>query len=103
MPRIGALPTAQQSPRVFAVRINRAYSLAQFWDGRAPTKSMAKGPIANPIEMGNTHQAMEVKLSGIQGYRPMFQKAFGSPDITADKGGDRHGPAGAGRWPLRSN
>ena len=38
--------------------INRAYSLAQFWDGRAATlEDQAKGPIANPIEMGMTHDA----------------------------------------------
>ena len=27
---------------------------------------------------------MAAKLSGIQGYRPLFQKAYGSPDITID-------------------
>ena len=38
--------------------INRAYSLDQFWDGRAKTlEEQAKGPIANPIEMGHTHEA----------------------------------------------
>ena len=38
--------------------INRAYSLAQFWDGRAATlEEQAKGPMANPIEMGMTHDA----------------------------------------------
>src|SRR5437764_89633 len=38
--------------------LNRAYSLAQFWDGRASTlEEQVKGPIANPIEMGNTHDA----------------------------------------------
>jgi cytochrome c peroxidase len=38
--------------------LNRAYSLAQFWDGRAATlEDQAKGPISNPIEMGNTHEA----------------------------------------------
>ena len=39
--------------------INRAYTLAQFWDGRAATlEEQAKGPMANPIEMGNTHEAL---------------------------------------------
>ena len=44
----------RSAPTVF----NRAYSLAQFWDGRAATlEDQAKGPMANPIEMGNTHEA----------------------------------------------
>jgi cytochrome c peroxidase len=65
--------------------INRAYSLAQFWDGRAPTlEDQVKGPIANPLEMDNPHDAMAAKLIGIQGYRPLFQKAFGSPDVTIE-------------------
>jgi cytochrome c peroxidase len=75
----------QKGGRSAPTVINRAYSLAQFWDGRAPTlEDQAKGPIANPLEMDNTHDAMAAKLSGIQGYRPLFQKAFGSPDITID-------------------
>src|SRR5690242_10339243 len=49
--------------------INRAYSLAQFWDGRAATlEEQVKGPIANPIEMGSTHDAMVVSLRKIEGY-----------------------------------
>ncbi len=38
---------------------NAAYSPLQFWDGRAPSlEEQAKGPIQNPIEMGNTHEVM---------------------------------------------
>jgi cytochrome c peroxidase len=69
----------QKGGRSAPAVINRAYSLAQFWDGRAPTlEDQAKGPIANPIEMDNTHEGIAAKLSGIQGYRPLFQKAFGA-------------------------
>lgn len=65
--------------------INRAYSLAQFWDGRAPTlEEQAKGPIANPIEMGNTHEAVVEKIKAIAGYRPLFKQAFGTDEITLD-------------------
>ena len=60
----------QQGNRSAPTVINRAYSLAQFWDGRAATlEEQAKGPIANPIEMGNTHDAMVISLRKIQGYR----------------------------------
>ena len=45
--------------------INRAYSLDQFWDGRAKTlEEQAKGPIANPIEMGHTHDLCEKCIGG---------------------------------------
>ncbi|HYP06273.1 MAG TPA: cytochrome c peroxidase [Bryobacteraceae bacterium] len=67
----------RSAPTVF----NRAYSLNQFWDGRAATlEEQAKGPMANPVEMGNTHEALVTKLRGIPGYGPLFQKAFGTHD-----------------------
>src|SRR6476659_2319564 len=46
----------QKGGRSAPTVINHAYSLAQFWDGRAPTlEAQAVGPMANPIEMGNSH------------------------------------------------
>jgi len=76
----------QRGNRSAPTVINRAYSLAQFWDGRAGTlEEQAKGPIANPIEMGNKHDAMVVTLEKIQGYRGHFKKAFGSEEITVDR------------------
>ncbi len=66
--------------------INRAYTLAQFWDGRASTlEEQAKGPMANPVEMGHSHEGVCNRLSGIAGYRRMFATAFGSEEITIDK------------------
>ena len=74
---------AQKGGRSAPTVINRAYSLAQFWDGRAGTlEDQAIGPIANPIEMGMTHDAAVERLRGIAGYRAMFTKAFGSDEIT---------------------
>ncbi len=65
--------------------INRAYSMAQFWDGRAASlEDQAKGPIQNPIEMGETHENVVKKLNGIGGYRKMFGKVFGSEDVNID-------------------
>lgn len=65
--------------------LNRAFSLAQFWDGRAPTlEEQAKGPIANPIEMGHTHENVVKRLKEIPGYRALFAKAFGTEDFTID-------------------
>jgi cytochrome c peroxidase len=61
---------------------NRILSTAQFWDGRAATlEEQAKGPIANPIEMGNTHDACVACLKGIEGYQVQFAKIFGELNI----------------------
>jgi len=76
----------QKSGRSAPTVLNRAYSLAQFWDGRASTlEEQAKSSIQNPIEMGATHSDVVAKIGGIAGYRPLFQKAFGSPEVTVDK------------------
>ena len=43
---------SQKGGRSAPTVINRVYSMAQFWDGRAASlEEQAKGPIANPIEM----------------------------------------------------
>ena len=76
----------QKGNRSAPTIINRAYTLAQFWDGRAATlEEQAKGPMANPIEMGNTHEALVGRLQKVPGYRPMFAKAFGSEEINIDR------------------
>jgi cytochrome c peroxidase len=65
---------------------NAAYSPLQFWDGRAPTlEEQAKGPIANPIEMGNTHEVMLRTVNDIPGYVEEFRKVFGTSPITIDQ------------------
>jgi cytochrome c peroxidase len=72
----------RSAPTVF----NRAYSLAQFWDGRAATlEEQAKGPMANPIEMGNTHEDLVAKLREIPGYRSRFKTVYGNDDIDIDQ------------------
>jgi cytochrome c peroxidase len=77
---------AQKGNRSSPTILNRAYSLAQFWDGRASTlEEQAKGPMANPIEMGNTHDAVVGRLKGIPGYRALFTKVYGSDEITIDR------------------
>lgn len=75
----------QKGGRSAPTVINRAYSLAQFWDGRAPTlEEQAKGPIQNSIEMGHTHEAMINDLRAVQGYKPLFLKVFGTDQFTVD-------------------
>lgn len=65
--------------------VNAAFSPLQFWDGRAPSlEEQAKGPIANPIEMGNTHEVMIRTVQDIPGYVAEFAAAFGPGPITLD-------------------
>jgi cytochrome c peroxidase len=65
--------------------INRAYGMLQFWDGRAASlEAQAVGPMANPIEMGNTHPVVVETLSKIPGYRARFKAVFGVEDFTLD-------------------
>lgn len=68
--------------------INQAWTLYPhfFWDGRADSlEAQAKGPIENPIEMGNSHVAMIASLEQIKGYEKYFKEAFGDSKITVDR------------------
>lgn len=67
------------SPTVF----NAEKQIAQFWDGRAKTLAeQATGPITNPLEMAMTPELAEGVIRSIPGYRPQFEKAFGSKNPT---------------------
>ncbi|MCC7086290.1 MAG: c-type cytochrome [Pirellulales bacterium] len=69
----------QQGNRNSPVAYNRLLSDLQFWDGRAASlEEQAKGPIANPIEMANTHEACVATIKSIPGYELQFQKIFAS-------------------------
>jgi cytochrome c peroxidase len=66
--------------------VNRLYSKAQFWDGRAASlEDQALGPVQNPIEMANTLHGMTGNLNKIEGYKAEFKKAFGSEEITPQR------------------
>ncbi len=67
----------QEGGRNSPVAYNRILSGPQFWDGRAESlEAQAVGPIANPIEMGNTHEACVETLKGIEGYQKQFEAIF---------------------------
>lgn len=67
----------QEGGRNSPVSYNRILSGPQFWDGRAGSlEEQAVGPIANPIEMGNTHEAAVDTVKKIEGYRLQFAKIF---------------------------
>lgn len=65
---------------------NAAYNPLQFWDGRAATlEDQAKGPIENPVEMGNTHLVMIRTLQDVPGYVEEFKQVFGTTPMTIDQ------------------
>jgi cytochrome c peroxidase len=76
----------QQGTRNAPTILNAAYNPTQFWDGRAPTlEDQSGGPIANPIEMAQTHEACVVKLNRDAAYRRDFAAAFGPGPVTIRK------------------
>jgi cytochrome c peroxidase len=65
---------------------NSAFHSVQFWDGRAASlEDQAKGPVANPVEMGmsDVDEAM-ARVIAIPGYKPYFEEAFGPDSMTVE-------------------
>jgi len=64
--------------------INRLFSDVQFWDGRAKDlEEQAHGPLTNPVEMAMaSHDVVVQRCKSVKGYGPLFEKAFGSKEIT---------------------
>jgi cytochrome c peroxidase len=78
----------QTGNRNSPVSYNRIVSGAQFWDGRADSlEAQAIGPIANPIEMGNTHDVCVKSLGDIPGYQLQFAKIFPDDGLTIENVG----------------
>jgi hypothetical protein len=85
------LPTSigdhwQQGPINSPTVLNSSLSVAQFWDGRAADlKEQAGGPIANPGEMGFTHDPGGGRARIDPGYVNEFKLVFGEDGIDIDK------------------
>ena len=66
--------------------INAVYVEAQFWDGRARSlEEQAGGPMANPVEMNQTHDVSVSKLQANTAYKAAFDRAFGPGPVTIGK------------------
>lgn len=86
--RFGVGIEGQEGGRNSPVSFNRILSGAQFWDGRAESvEAQAVGPIANPIEMGFTHEACVERLKSIPGYSLQFKKVFPDSGVTIENVG----------------
>ena len=79
----------QQGGRSAPTAINRGFSIAQFWDGRAATlEDQSIGPFANLIEHGfANHDELVAKINSINGYKPLFKKVFGTDAISKEQVG----------------
>ena len=83
--RFGIGVRDQEGGRNSPVSFNRIVSGPQFWDGRAGTlEQQAIGPIANPIEMGNTHENAVATIKAIPAYKAQFDRIFPSYGVTID-------------------
>jgi cytochrome c peroxidase len=86
--RFGVGVNGQEGGRNSPTSYNRILSGAQFWDGRAASlEEQAIGPIANPIEMANTHDACITTLKKIPGYVVQFDAIFGKNGLTIENVG----------------
>jgi cytochrome c peroxidase len=66
--------------------LNAAYLPLQFWDGRAISlEEQAASPIANPVEMNQTHEVSVSKLGKDPHYKVLFAQAFGPGGVTLQR------------------
>lgn len=65
---------------------NLAFADSLFWDGRVTTlEEQALLPIEDPIELHANLSDVISKLENISIYPPMFEAAFGTKNVTADR------------------
>lgn len=77
---VGGKRGARNSPTV----LDAMFQASQFWDGRAATlEEQAKLPMVNPVEMGETPQAIVATVRGIPDYARSFKTLYGH-DATFD-------------------
>lgn len=76
--------TARHSMQLLNVRFYASGKM--FWDERANTlEEQVLMPIQNTVEMGNTLAQLDSAVSAQSYYPSLFQKAFGTAEITSDK------------------
>lgn len=64
-------------PRNSPTVLNAGFQIAQFWDGRAADlKEQARGPVLNPIEMGNAGPGAVMERLRTMGYKTRFEQAY---------------------------
>lgn len=65
---------------------NLAWKQSFFWDGRAPSlREQVLMPIQNPVEMHESLTNVVAKLQAMETYPALFERAFGTKEIDADR------------------
>ena len=76
----------QEGPINSPTVLNSSLNVAQFWAGRAAAlQEQAGGPIANPLEMGFTHELAINVIESIPQYVESFQKVYNTKKITINE------------------
>ncbi|PQJ76792.1 cytochrome-c peroxidase [Polaribacter glomeratus] len=66
--------------------LNVSHAKELFWDGRASSlEDQARFPIPDKLEMNMDLEYAVDNLKNIEGYKPLFKKAFGDQEITLQK------------------
>ncbi|MGA2961287.1 MAG: cytochrome c peroxidase [Candidatus Korobacteraceae bacterium] len=79
---VGGMTGVRNAPTL----LNAAYFPLQFWDGRASSlEEQSADPIANPLEMNQTHELSVSKINANPTYRTAFEQAFGPGPVTLGK------------------
>lgn len=88
---------AQQFSEGFAGKLTKRHAMAltnarfyrrgrYFWDERAATlETQVLMPISDPVEMGSELRTLPAKLGKLSYYPPLFEAAFGTPEVTNDR------------------
>ncbi|WP_246085370.1 cytochrome-c peroxidase [Paucihalobacter ruber] len=76
----------QTGPRNAMTILNVAYAHELFWDGRAKNlEDQARFPISDEIEMNENLNIAVDKIANIEGYKPLFEAAFGNDSISLQR------------------
>jgi cytochrome c peroxidase len=78
------LPMKRNAMALANVRYN--FTEAWFWDMRVSAlEELALMPIVEPTELGNYLPLLEAKLAATNFYPQLFERAFGTPEVTSDR------------------
>ncbi len=63
--------------------LNSGFAHTLFWDGRAESlEDQARFPIGDPLEMNEKLNIAVDKIAEIEGYKPLFEAAFGNDSVS---------------------
>ncbi|HEX7367213.1 MAG TPA: cytochrome-c peroxidase [Pelobium sp.] len=76
----------QNGKRNAMTLFNVAFYQKLFWDGRANSLEHQSGfPVADHVEMNMPLTGMLENVKEVKGYEPLFEKAYGTKEISIDK------------------